>query len=97
MVPSAVMSAPGLHRESRVLALAVAAHVGLELGAKLLHEGQGGHGRALAEGADRVAHDAVGNLVQVVELRHRGFPLEELVADPLEPGAALAARRALAA
>src|SRR5579863_4389538 len=91
------MSAPRYGRELRAGLLALAPDVGLELLAELLQEGQGWHGRAFAERADGVAHDAVGDVVQLVELLERRPALEQLGGDQVQPGAALAARRALTA
>src|SRR5258708_38720179 len=96
-MPRPLMSAPGLYGQLGVRPFFLAPHVRLELFSKFLYEGQCRHRRAFAEGADGVAHDAVGHVVEAVELLHRRLAFEKLLAEALEPGAALPAGRALAA
>src|SRR5580658_4513095 len=52
-----------VERESRVGSFALAAHVRLEVLAELVQEAERGHSGPLPERADRVAHDAVGDVV----------------------------------
>src|ERR1700722_19458497 len=82
-------------RERRVGALALAADVLFEVRTELLQEAERGHRRPLAERADRVPHDVVRDVVQVLELVHRGLAVEDLLERPVEPGRALAAWREL--
>ncbi len=69
----------------------------LELLAELLEEAERRHRRALAEGADGVAHDVVCDVVEAIELLHRAGSREQLVGDAEEPARAFAAGRALTA
>jgi hypothetical protein len=67
-----------------------------ELLAELPDEPEQRHRRALAEGADGVAHDVARDLVEAIDApRPCRLAVDEAVEDADEPGAALAARRAL--
>src|SRR5512142_419801 len=85
--------APGVLAE-RAAALR---HVALELGAELLDEALHRHRRGVAQGADGLAADVVGHLQQLVDVAGHAVTVLDLLAEPLHPRGALAARRALPA
>ena len=87
----------GLDREPSVDPPATGPDVRLELLAELLEVAERGHRHALTERADGVAHDAVRDVVEGVELLHRAGSVHELLRDAEQPARALAARRALTA
>jgi hypothetical protein len=75
---------------------AVLDHVG-ELVPEMLQEALHRPGRRVAERADRVALDLVGDLHQQVEVGQLALPGQDPAQHAREPAGALAARRALAA
>src|SRR5262245_4272613 len=72
-------------------------HVGLELAAELLQERLHWRGGGIAEGAERLAGDVVGDRHEQVEVAHPTLAGLDLPEQLEEPVAALAARRALPA
>src|SRR5271166_1568201 len=69
----------------------------LKLGPKMLHETLHGPRRRVAERADRVALDSIGNVDEHRQVLASALPRENPVEHAIEPTRALAARRALAA
>src|SRR5204863_2242454 len=69
----------------------------LELGAEVADQALDRPGRGVAEGADGVALDLLGDVPERVDLADLGIALDEALHHPPHPAGALAARRALAA
>ena len=68
------------------------AHVRFVLGPELLDRRQHRRGGGVAEGTERLAGDVVRDAEQQIDVRHRAVAAIDLVEDPQQPVAALAAR-----
>src|SRR5262245_36842623 len=72
-------------------------HEVFELGSKLFEEAQHRHRGGIAQRAQRVAENAFGDALQIVEVRALSLSGHDALDDAVHPRGALAARRALSA